>query len=54
MALPDEGNGTIRLQLLSFLRTWFQDHIKVRDKAYIPYLKDEIYRKMDKGHSGSE
>ena len=54
MSLPDEGDGTIRLQLLSFLRTWFQDHIKVRDKAYIPYLRDEIYRKMDKGHSGSE
>jgi hemerythrin len=46
MALPKDGDGTVRLQLLSFLRTWFQDHIKVRDKAYIPYLKDEILRKV--------
>jgi hemerythrin len=46
MALPKDGDGTVSLQLLSFLRTWFQDHIKVRDKAYIPYLRDEILRKV--------
>ena len=46
MALPDQGDGTIRLELLSFLRTWFQDHIKVEDKAYIPYLRDATVRKV--------
>ena len=46
MALQKDVDGTVRLQLLSFLRNWFQDHIKVRDKAYIPYLRDETLRNV--------
>jgi hemerythrin len=46
MALQEKGDGTVRLQLLRFLRNWFQDHIMLRDKAYIPYLRDETPRKV--------
>jgi hemerythrin-like metal-binding protein len=46
MALTEGGDSTVRLKLLRFLRTWLHDHIMMRDKAYIPYLRDESLRKV--------
>jgi hemerythrin len=45
MAITDGGKKTVRLNLIDFLRTWLRDHIMLRDKAYIPYLRDQPLRK---------
>jgi hemerythrin-like metal-binding protein len=45
MALTEAGDKTVRLELIQFLRMWIRDHVMLRDKAYIPYLKDQTLRK---------
>jgi hemerythrin len=45
MALTERGEKTVRLELIQFLRMWIRDHVMLRDKDYIPYLRDKTLRK---------
>jgi hemerythrin-like metal-binding protein len=38
----DAGRAAMSVQLLQFLRTWLEHHIRTDDQAYAPFLKARI------------